>query len=161
MTEVRIQPAVMADMPEILEIRYDAVDKAVRAVYSPRELKVYLQDVDLEQIRGMIAGGRFFKACDGAGRILGCGGWEKQRLKHFHVRPEWHGQGIGRQLVEHTEQHFLAHSGHTALGAGVMPNAGPFYQKVGYTFVAERIDWDGSRYLWFEKALSAPHCEQV
>ncbi|MFP4438966.1 MAG: GNAT family N-acetyltransferase [Chloroflexaceae bacterium] len=61
-------------------------------------------------------------------------------LEHFWVRPDYIGQGIGRQLFAHSREFIAARCG-THLRIEADPNAVGFYQRMGAVPIGEIAVW--------------------
>lgn len=152
--DIQINCAHTDDLPEILEVRYDALYESACEFYSSREVKLLLQDAGIEELRYMINKSLLFKAVHTDGTIVGSAGHYKGHLRHLYVRPDLQGYGIGKKLLNYTEQHFIKTSNTSVLQLGSALCSSGFYQKNGYTLVEETQDWDGSHYIKFEKKLA-------
>lgn len=152
--DIQINCAQTDDLPEILEVRYDALYKSACEFYNSREVKVLLQDAGLDELRHMINESLLFKAIHTDGTIAGTAGHYKGHLRHLYVRPDLQGYRIGKKLLNYTEQHFIESSNSSVLQLGSALCSKGFYQKNGYTLVEEAQDWDGSHYIKFEKRLA-------
>ena len=107
MNDIQINFAQAEDLPEILEVRYDALYQSAWAFYSPREVKVLLQDSGLHELRLMVTDSLLFKAVNVDGAIVGSSGHYKGHLRHLYVHPDYQGLGIGKKLLHYTEKHFV------------------------------------------------------
>jgi GNAT superfamily N-acetyltransferase len=143
---MRVEPAAVADLPRLLEIRHAAFAAQAPAVYSPEEVATLLRDVDPAELRMMIMETQLFVARADQD-IAGLAGWHGDRLRHVYVSPAYGRRGWGSVLVRHAERDFRARSGHRTIKAGVVLYAEGFYRSLGYELVRRAVAWDGSGYL--------------
>lgn len=94
----------------------------------------------------LLRSGRYYLAVE-QGAVLGCGGWSFERpgqveaeaglahIRHFAVRPEATGRGVGRALYEHCESEARA-AGAVRFEAYSSLNGEPFYLAMGFVQIA-------------------------
>jgi len=147
-----IKVAKIEDLPRILEIRYDAIIENSAQTYSPREIKILLQDANLAELREMILDQKLFIAYVEQ-QIVGLTGWKDLTLKHVYIDPKFERRGIASKLVMHTQQDYITRTKNNILKTGCVLYAVDFYQKQGFEIIHQVKDWDGSEYYQMEKKL--------
>ena len=65
--------------------------------------------------------------------------------------PKMSKKGIGSALLKILEKDYKVCTNKPIIKAGVILYARPFYEKNGYEFLKEDIDWDGSRFNRMQK----------
>ncbi len=91
----------------------------------------------------LLASGTYF-VCEARGEAVGCGGWSMERppggadsepglahIRHFAVRADWIGRGVGRALYRHCEQTARA-AGMRRFEAWSTLNGEGFYRGLGF-----------------------------
>jgi nucleoside-diphosphate-sugar epimerase/GNAT superfamily N-acetyltransferase len=146
---MRIDAAVPADLPRLLEIRRAAFSAEAPRAYPPGEVETLLADVDPGELRAMVDAGQLYVARL-EHRIVGLAGWWRGRLRHVYVDPAYHRRGVGSRLLRCVEQQFTGE-----IRAGVALHAEPFYRANGYRVVRCATAWDGSAYLEMVKAIGS------
>lgn len=158
MTPVAIRRATRADVVSIAEVMRDSLQSLGRSAYDERQIAsalLYIARPD-EQL---IDDGTYFVAVEGKG-IAGCGGWSRRRkvysgsvaaddegalidpateparIRAMFVRPELARRGIGRQILEHSEQCAVA-EGFRRFQLVAMHSAGGIYEASGYRSIRE------------------------
>jgi N-acetylglutamate synthase-like GNAT family acetyltransferase len=94
----------------------------------------------------LLASGTFF-VCEAGGEAVGCGGWTRERppggaaaepglahLRHFAVRSDWVGRGVGRALYRRCEASARA-AGMRRFEAWSTLNGEGFYRALGFARV--------------------------
>ncbi|MET0605250.1 MAG: GNAT family N-acetyltransferase [Beijerinckiaceae bacterium] len=91
----------------------------------------------------LLASGTYYLAEAVAGVAVGCGGWTRERpgsgeienglghIRHFGVRPDWSGRGVGRTLLERCIREARA-AGVAEFEAYSTLNGEPFYAALGF-----------------------------
>ncbi len=122
-----IGPVGPEDLPRLVEVW----EAAVRATHH------FLPEADIQLFKSMIQEGLLGAvelACarDAQGLLLGFAGVAEQKLEALFVHPSWHGQGIGRRLVEHAVRRMDA----AAVDVNEQnPQAVAFYLRMGFEVV--------------------------
>jgi GNAT superfamily N-acetyltransferase len=97
-----IRPCNDRDAASILRI-VNAAAEAYRGVIPDDRWREPYMGAD--ELRGEIAAGVAFSACQTGGEMVGVMGIQPVRnvhlIRHAYVLPEWQGRGIGRRLMEH------------------------------------------------------------
>ena len=128
--------------------------------YSDRQIEsanTYVFGVDSQLIRDQT-----YYVAEAENVIVGCGGWSKRktlyggdqmkseidplldpardaaRIRAFFVHPDWARRGIGRRIIELSEEAALA-QGFTCMELGATLPGEPLYAALGY-IVTERYD---------------------
>ncbi|SRR5579883_120562 len=143
------------DIPSIVEMRERTFLHFAPAVYSPQEVKTLIEDIHISELEEMIAQRSFFVAEEGQ-RIVGCGGWLGEFVRHMYVSPEETKKGIGSALLRVLEEDYKNRTRNPLLKAGVILYARPFYEKHGYEFLRIETAWDGSKFNSMQKKFSEP-----
>jgi GNAT superfamily N-acetyltransferase len=108
----------------------------------------------------LIDDGTYFVAVAGTDEIAGCGGWSRRRktyagappsdgedtlidpsaeaarIRAMFVRPAWARQGIGRLILQHSEERAAA-EGFRRFQLVAMRSAGTLYESCGYQPIAD------------------------
>ena len=87
-------------------------------------------------------------------KIVGCGGWLGESVRHMYVLPEETKKGIGSALLQVLEEDYRNRTQNSIIKAGVILYARPFYEKNGYEFLKLDTDWDGSKFNRMQKKFS-------
>ena len=121
----------------------DLITRTLREVNSKDYSSDYIEnDVKVLQPKHILERSKWthmYVACDDD-QIVGCGAigpyWDKEdesSLFTIFVLPEYHGQGIGRKIVETLEQdEFFLRAKRIEIPASI--TATPFYIKMGYSY---------------------------
>lgn len=160
--EIRIRPAVPADVPALRALIQVSVRVLHAPDYTPAQIEGALAsvyDVDSQ----LIADGTYFAAETGEpARIVACGGWSKHatlyggdnfagraddlldpardaaKIRAFFVHPDWARRGIGSLVLAACERG-ATEAGFTRLEMGATLTGVPFYERHGYRAL-ERAD---------------------
>ena len=158
MSEFRIRPASLDDVTAIAAVMRDSTRVLGRLVYTDEQVASALKYIchPDEQI---IGDGTYFVAMIGS-EIAGCGGWSRRqkvysgsaasggedalldpatdaaRIRAMFVRPAWSRRGIGRAILQHSEERAAA-EGFRRLQLMAMRSAGTLYESCGYRAVRE------------------------
>jgi GNAT superfamily N-acetyltransferase len=89
-----------------------------------------------------------------ANRILGTISLEHDTIWTVFVHPDWHGQGIGRALMNHIEK-VAQQRGHATVKLFASITAQQFYEKLNYTMVKEIHDETTGTCIEMTKSLSS------
>jgi GNAT superfamily N-acetyltransferase len=149
---MRIRLARLEEIGRLLEIRRAAFAAQAPAAYSAREVRTLLDDVDPGELRDLAAEARLFVALAGEA-VVGCAGWQDDRLRHVYVDPPAMRQGVASRLLVRVEDDYRARTGGGTIRAGVALHALPFYLARGYELVRYSRAWDGSSYAEMVKPL--------
>jgi predicted N-acetyltransferase YhbS len=140
------------DISKILEIRKKAFSYFAPAVYSPKEVETLLSDINESELQEIVSNQSLFVA-EVDGQVIGCGGWLGDSVRHLYVLPQMSKKGVGSALLKVLEKDYRKRTHKSIIKAGVILYARPFYEKNGYEFLKEDIDWDGSKLNRMQKKL--------
>lgn len=152
MNTLLIRLCQLADIPRIVEIRKRAFLHFAPSVYSPKEVKTLLEDIKIAELEEMIENKSLFVAEENH-KVIGCGGWLGESVRHMYVFPEETKRGIGSALLRGLEEDYKKRTNNSIIKAGVILYARPFYEKNGYEFLQIDTDWDGSKFNRIQKKL--------
>jgi N-acetylglutamate synthase-like GNAT family acetyltransferase len=107
----------------------------------------------------LLASGSYYVAEAPDGKIIGCGGWSKERpgtneiiakvghIRHFGVHPRWTRRGVGKALYLRSERD-ARHAGISRLECYSSLNGEVFYSALGFRRLAQiEVDmFDGLRF---------------
>ena len=148
------------DAPVLERLIEMTVRESLSRCYSPAQLAVALGPV-FGLDRQLICDGTYFVAED-SGEIIACGGWSKRlavyggdreragadaelnpvtdpaRVRAFFVHPNWERRGIGRALLQASEE-AIGQAGFARIELVATLAGEPLYARNGYA-VAERYD---------------------
>lgn len=90
------------------------------------------------------------------GGLIGSTALAWLEITYLAVHPEYRGRDIGTQLVAAAEREGIARDCRYAFLDTMSYQAGPFYEKQGYTLAGRLADWDshGHDKLFFTKRLA-------
>lgn len=147
---MRIRPATTADAHQV-----EAVARAAYAAYVPR-MGVEPAPMGADHAAA-IAEGAVAVAAEGEdvlGYVVLRVDGRTALLENVGVRPDQHGRGIGRSLIDHAERAALAlgYDRITLYTNEAMTGNLALYPRLGYTEV-RRVVEDGYRRVYFEKPL--------
>ena len=152
MNTLIIRPCQLDDIPQILEIRKRTFLHFAPSAYSPKEVKTLLEDVKTSELEEMTENKSLFVAEENH-KIVGCGGWLGESVRHMYVSPEETKKGIGSSLLRVLEEDYKNRTNNSIIKAGVILYARPFYERNGYEFLKIDTDWDGSKFNRMQKKL--------
>jgi GNAT superfamily N-acetyltransferase len=158
MKEFTLCPASRTDVIAIGAVMRESVEQLGRVVYSEQQIASALTFICRpdEQI---IDDGTYFVALIGS-EIAGCGGWSRRqkvysgsaasggddalldpaadaaRIRAMFVRPAWARRGIGRAILQHSEERAAA-EGFRRFQLVAMRSAGMLYESCGYRAIRE------------------------
>jgi len=142
----------------IAEVMRESTATLGALVYDARQVASALQYI-CRPDEQLIVDGTYFVAVAGS-EIVGCGGWSRRRkvytgsaaaggedelldpakdparIRAMFVRPAWARRGIGRAILQHSEQRAAA-EGFRRLQLAAMRSAGTLYESCGYHVVAD------------------------
>src|SRR5664279_3853116 len=158
MTAVTMRAATPSDVTGIAAVMRESLLSLGRSAYDERQIAsalLYIARPD-EQL---IDDGTYFVATE-AEDIVGCGGWSRRRkvysgsaasgdesalidpateparIRAMFVRPEWARRGIGRRLLQYSEERAAA-EGFRNFQLVAMHSAGGIYEAAGYRSIGE------------------------
>jgi GNAT superfamily N-acetyltransferase len=158
MNDYAIRAASLDDVTAISGVMRASVQSFGRDVYTPRQIASALRYICRPDEQLIIDGTYFVAVADAA--IIGCGGWSRRRkvysgsassggedelldpsteparIRSMFVRPSFGRRGIGRAILEHSEQRAAA-EGFRRLQLVAMRSAGTLYESSGYTAIAD------------------------
>jgi GNAT superfamily N-acetyltransferase len=153
-----IRTASLDDVMAIAAVMRESVEAFGRDVYTPQQIASALRYI-CRPDEQLIIDGTYFVAVAEDG-IIGCGGWSRRRKVHsgsaasvsenelldplleparirsMFVRPSFGRRGIGRAILEHSEQRAAA-EGFRRLQLVAMRSAGTLYESSGYIAIAD------------------------
>jgi len=150
---IHIRLGRKADIPQILEIRKNTFLHFAPSAYSQNEVETLIKDIKISELEGVIENKSLFVAEENH-KIVGCGGWLADSVRHMYVSPDKTKKGIGSMLLQILERDFRKRTHNSVIKAGVILYARPFYEKNGYEFLKLDTDWDGSKFNRMQKKLS-------
>lgn len=110
--------------------------------YAPDVLDVLLPRMTTAN-PALLGSGSYWLAVDGAGTVIGCGGWTRERpgtgavedglghIRHVGVDPGWAGRGVGRALLRRCFEQARAASVRELECLSTL-NAEAFYRALGF-----------------------------
>jgi GNAT superfamily N-acetyltransferase len=158
MPEFVIRPATHADIAEIAAVMRESIERIGATVYNPRQVASALAYI-CRPDEQLIEDGTYFVATIGS-EIAGCGGWSRRRkvysgsaaldgedalvdpsieparIRAMFVRSRWSRRGIGRAILQHSEDRAAAEGFHR-FQLMAMRSAGTLYASSGYRPIAE------------------------
>ena len=158
MEDFDIRAASLDDVPSIAAVMRESVEAFGRGVYTPRQISSSLQYICRPDEQLIIDGTYFVAVAEG--EIIGCGGWSRRRkvysgsassgnedqlldpvteparIRSMFVRPSFARRGIGRAILQHSEQRAAA-EGFRRLQLMAMRSAGTLYESSGYAAIAD------------------------
>ncbi|HXH40386.1 MAG TPA: GNAT family N-acetyltransferase [Thermoanaerobaculia bacterium] len=153
-----LRPASLADVDAIAALMRESTERFGAAAYDARQVASALKYI-CRPDEQLIRDGTYFVAVDGS-EVVGCGGWSRRRkvyagsaaasgedelldpatdparIRAMFVRPAWARRGIGRAILQHSEQRAAA-EGFLRLQLAAMRSAGTLYESCGYHAVAD------------------------
>jgi GNAT superfamily N-acetyltransferase len=153
-----IRNASLDDVMAIAAVMRESVESFGQDVYTPRQIASALRYICRPDEQLIIDGTYFVAITDD--QIIGCGGWSRRRkvysgsaasvsendlldpaldqarIRSMFVRPSFGRRGIGRAILEHSEQR-AAGEGFRRLQLVAMRSAGTLYESSGYTTIAD------------------------
>ncbi len=158
MESIVIRTATHADVASIATAMRDSLLSLGREVYNERQIASALQYIACPDEQ-LIDDGTYFIAVDGE-NIVGCGGWSRRRktysgsaasgsdhdvldpateparIRAMFVRREYSRRGIGRRILQHSEER-AAEYGFRRFQLVAMRSAGGIYEAAGYRSMGE------------------------
>jgi len=149
----------MNDVTAIASVMRASVEAFGRDVYTPQQIAGAIQYI-CRPDEQLIIDGTYFVAAGDDGAIIGCGGWSRRRkvysgsaasgnedelldpaseparIRSMFVMPSFGRRGIGRAILQHSEQRAAA-EGFRRLQLVAMRSAGTLYESSGYTAIAD------------------------
>ncbi|MEA2343632.1 MAG: hypothetical protein QOF63_1801 [Thermoanaerobaculia bacterium] len=153
-----IRNASFDDVVTIAAVMRESVEAFGRDVYTPQQIASALRYICLPDEQ-LIIDGTYFVAIE-RDAIIGCGGWSRRRkvysgsaasgneselldpaleparIRSMFVRPSFGRRGIGRAILQHSEERAAAEGFHR-LQLVAMRSAGNLYESSGYTAIAD------------------------
>jgi GNAT superfamily N-acetyltransferase len=158
MDDFAIRAATLDDVTAIAAVMRESVESFGRGVYTPRQIASALRYICRPDEQLIIDGTYFVAAA--THKIIGCGGWSRRRkvysgsaasdsendpldpaseparIRSMFVRPLFGRRGIGRAILQHSEQRAAA-EGFRRLQLMAMRSAGTLYEASGYSAIAD------------------------
>jgi GNAT superfamily N-acetyltransferase len=153
-----IRVASECDVASIAAVMRDSLLSLGREVYDERQIASALRHIACPDEQ-LIDDGTYFVAVDGE-EIVGCGGWSRRRktysgstatgsdrdlldpvteparIRAMFVRREWSRRGIGRRILQYSEER-AAEQGFRRFQLVAMRSAGGIYEAAGYRSLGE------------------------
>ena len=153
-----IRNASSNDVVAIAAVMRESVEAFGRDVYTPLQIASALRYI-CRPDEQLIIDGTYFVAI-AEDEIIGCGGWSRRRkvysgsaasgnedelldplseparIRSMFVRPSFGRRGIGRAILQHSEQRAAA-EGFRRLQLVAMRSAGTLYESSGYIAIAD------------------------
>ncbi len=153
-----IRNASLDDVLAIAAVMRESVEAFGRDVYTPLQIASALRYICRPDEQLIIDATYFVAITDD--EIIGCGGWSRRRkvysgsassanendlldplseparIRSMFVRPSFGRRGIGRAILEHSEQRAAA-EGFRRLQLVAMRSAGTLYEASGYIAIAD------------------------
>jgi GNAT superfamily N-acetyltransferase len=158
MVELTLRPALPVDVTTIAAVMRDSVEQLGRGVYSNQQIASSLQFI-CRPDEQLIDDGTYFVAVIDS-EVAGCGGWSRRqkvysgsaasggedalldpateaaRIRAMFVRPIYARRGIGRAILQHSEERAIA-EGFRRFQLVAMRSAGTLYESCGYHAIRE------------------------
>jgi len=158
MREFTLRLASRTDVTAIAAVMRESVAQLGRGVYGEQQIASSLQFI-CRPDEQLIDDGTYFVAIIDS-EIAGCGGWSRRqkvysgsaasggedallnpatdaaRIRAMFVRPTWARRGIGRAILQHSEERAAA-EGFRRFQLVAMRSAGRLYESCGYRAVRE------------------------
>jgi GNAT superfamily N-acetyltransferase len=158
MNDFAIRNASLDDVTAISAVMRESVEAFGADVYTPRQIASALRYI-CRPDQQLITDGTYFVAV-AENKIVGCGGWSRRRkvysgsassasendlldrsleparIRSMFVRPSFARRGIGRAILQHSEQRAAA-EGFRRLQLVAMRSAGTLYESSEYTAIAD------------------------
>jgi GNAT superfamily N-acetyltransferase len=158
MKNCTIRNASREDVTAIAAVMHESVEAFGRGVYTPRQIASALRYICRPDEQLIIDGTYFVALADD--EIIGCGGWSRRRkvysgsassvsenelldpateparIRSMFVRPSFARRGIGRAILQHSEERASAEE-FLRLQLVAMRSAGTLYESSGYTTIAD------------------------
>ena len=158
MKNCTIRNASREDVMTIAAVMRESVESFGKGVYTQRQIASALRYICRPDEQLIVDGTYFVAVADD--EIIGCGGWSRRRkvysgsaaaggddalldpateparIRSMFVRPSFGRRGIGRAILEHSEQRAAA-EGFRKLQLMAMRSAGTLYESCGYVAIAD------------------------
>jgi len=158
MHDFTILPATRDDVAALAAVMRESVAQLGRIVYTDQQIASSLRFI-CRPDEQLIDDGTYFVAVIGS-EIAGCGGWSRRRkvysgsaasggedalldpatdaarIRAMFVRPAYARRGIGRAILQHSEERAIA-EGFRRFQLMAMLSAGTLYESCGYHAVRE------------------------
>ncbi|MEA2329417.1 MAG: hypothetical protein QOE68_4376 [Thermoanaerobaculia bacterium] len=158
MKNCAIRNASREDVTAIATVMRESVEAFGKDVYTAQQIASAIRYI-CRPDEQLIIDGTYFVAVDDD-QIIGCGGWSRRRkvysgsassggedelldpaseparIRSMFVRPSFGRRGIGRAILQHSEERAAA-DGFLRLQLVAMRSAGTLYESSGYTAVAD------------------------
>ena len=158
MKNCAIRTASIDDVTAIAAVMRESVQSFGRDVYTAQQIASALRYICRPDEQLIVDGTYFVAVSDG--EIVGCGGWSRRRkvysgsassvsenelldptseparIRSMFVRPSFARRGIGRAILQHSEQRAAA-EGFRRLQLVAMRSAGTLYESSGYIAISD------------------------
>ena len=142
MSDFTIRVADPTDLDAVTELLEASYPLLLASAYDASLLDAALPAMTRAQ-PALLASGTYYVAVSPGGRIVGCGGWSRERpgsgetvaklghVRHFGTHPDWIRRGVGRALYERCA-HDARRAGLARLECYSTLSAEPFYAALGF-----------------------------
>ncbi|WP_342359101.1 GNAT family N-acetyltransferase [Terrarubrum flagellatum] len=139
---ITIRVATPDDAEAVSVVLAASYPTLLAGAYEPEELKRALPAM-IRPNPKLLASGTYHVAQTADGEIVGCGGWTHERpgtgeiepglghIRHFAIRADWAGRGVGRALYRRCEEEARA-AGVTEFESYSTLNGERFYAALGF-----------------------------
>ncbi len=155
---VKVRVSVPGDRDLVSSLLRESFPVLMRSAYDAKLLERVLPRMTIAQ-PDLLASGSYYVAEAPDGKVIGCGGWTKERpgtneiranvghIRHFGVHPEWTRCGVGKALYSRCKQD-ARHAGISKLECYSSLNGEGFYSALGFRRLAQiEVDvFDGLRF---------------
>ena len=144
-----------ADVDETMAVVKESFEACVAPDYTEEGRELFARAVTAEYLRSLPNRQGFILVAKLGCRTVGmCALRDGYHVTLFFVRPELHGQGIGRKLfAAATERVQRSVPGATKLEVRSSPVAVPIYEALGFSVTGPEQAEGGMRYVPMEKSL--------
>lgn len=142
MTAFKIRTAQIGDKPLVTKLLEASYGKLLPALYGVEHTSKLLPVIARAKPE-LLASTTYYLATSSQGRIIGAGGWTRERpgtgniepglghVRHVATHPDWTGRGVGRALIGHIVGQAKT-KGVARLECYASLNAVDFYARLGF-----------------------------
>lgn len=148
MTKInKVRVSTPDDSAPVSSVLRASFPQLMRPAYDPLLLEKVLPRMTVAQ-PGLLESGSYYVAESSEGKIVGCGGWTRERpgtgeidvnvghIRHFGVHPDWTRCGVGKALYARCELD-ARKAGLSQLECYSSLNAESFYSALGFRRLAQ------------------------
>ena len=144
---VKVRVSIPDDSALVSSLLRESFPVLMRSAYDAKLLERVLPRMTIAQ-SDLLASGSYYVAEAPDGKIIGCGGWTKERpgtneiiakvghIRHFGVHPRWTRRGVGKALYLQCERD-ARHAGISRLECYSSLNGEVFYSALGFRRLAQ------------------------